>query len=136
MPIASRRMPPAGSSLRRDDRDHAEDREAERHGAGPIEAFPPEDHVRDGDHRRVGVEAEQREGDGDPVEGDEHAQVEREAHDRGEQQQRPRPRSQVAQADQPGRAAAHPPGDVRGRADQADQRAPGDERQRAPCPAS
>ena len=35
--------------------------------------------------------------------------------------------SQFAQADQPGRAAPHTPGDIHARRDEGDQRAPGDE---------
>ena len=54
---------------------HADEREPERAPAQPIEALAEPDRRDDRDSRRIQVEHQQRQGDPDPLEGDERRQV-------------------------------------------------------------
>ena len=105
----------------------------EREGQGDqpleVEPLPAEQAAGRRDHRRVGVEAKQRERNGGPLEGQEHRQVHACRKQHGEQERPPGIRRRRAQR---APAAALP---ARGRHDQGDPErahagAPGDERER------
>ncbi len=81
-PSASNRIPSRRVELGSHDRDHPADGKDQGDDPEAIHRFAPQADVGDRHQDRVGVEAEQGERDGDPVEGDEHADVERESHDR------------------------------------------------------